>query len=111
MTEVLDFQSVPVNLGLAGDKPFAKPDEAECWRKDTVRFQSVDPFTVDFKNESPFATDPIEGAKTNGLYEAVVTVRPDAPDDDHHYPYTLTVGGHTVDPEIVVKKDPTQNGN
>lgn len=105
--ESIDLALVPINLGVAHEKPFAKPDRGECWRRDTVSFRCHDPFTVEFKGESPFQETTLEGVKTNGLFVAEATVRDDAPDDDHAYPYALTVDGHTVDPEIVVRGDPT----
>jgi hypothetical protein len=114
--EAVALAVVPVNLGKgpSGSEPWAKPNRAEAWltrqgEGDIVRFQCRYPFTVTFKNESPFEWTEREGAKLNGLFTAEGTVRSDAlgeNEEEKPFAYALTVDGQHVDPEVVVKKDP-----
>lgn len=110
-TESIEYVPPPVNLGLGQDEvPFAAPKACYCWHKDAVRFQSHDWFKVEFEEgNSPFVETTLEGVKTDGLYRAQATVVADAEDGrDVHFKYALTLAGHTVDPEVVVTKDPTK---
>lgn len=107
------LDTVIVNLGLDAKGPWARPRAAEAYLRvngpDTVRFQSSYPFTVSFKGESPFEWTEREGDQDGGLFVAYGTVRADALGPGvtmKGYEYGMTVGGETVDPEVVVKKDP-----
>ena len=102
--------TVDVILGLDRDEvPFAKPQSAEAWRRagggDLVRYQSRNTFTVRFRNGSPFTGDVLDGVPSNGTYVAEDRIRDDA--ELRSYKYDLTVDGKPIDPEIVVKQDPT----
>ncbi len=101
---------VVVTVGLGPGGPWAKPDRAEAWQRardaDTVRFQGRQEFVIEFGQESPFPLNRYEGQQEGNRYIAEAQVRLDAPEGS--YKYDLTIDGQTLDPEIVVKKDPSQ---
>lgn len=102
-----DLETVTVNLGIIGETPFAKPDKCRCWKADTVAFHSNEAFTVEFKADAPFHEHVLRGVRVSeGRYLAVAEVIEDTEDEDRSFGYNLTVGGHTVDPEVVVTRDP-----
>lgn len=102
---------VRVTLSRGSGKPFANPDPCHArWRRasggDVVRFQCPDPFTVEFPKDSPFDVRRLDGQRENGLFVAEGRIREDVPEEETRFKYDLTVDGETVDPDIVVKKDP-----
>lgn len=111
--EDLMLDTIIVNLGLDAHGPWARPRAAEAYLRtdggDTVRFQSRYPFAVRFKGETPFHWAEREGEEDGGLFVAYGEVREDALGPGvtiKGYEYGMTVDGKTVDPEVVVKKDP-----
>lgn len=77
---------------------------------DKVRFRSRDdgPFTIEFKNESPFISDdgspgsPISSKKVaKGDETDLETLKPILT-VTKRFPYTVKIGGLTDDPEIII---------
>jgi hypothetical protein len=99
---------VHVNVGLGKHGPWAKPDKQTVWTRpgdaDRVRFQGPDEFTIEFETAMPFPNKKYVAQPVDGLYVVDEQILLDAPEDD--YKYTLTTDGQTLDPDIVVRKDP-----
>jgi hypothetical protein len=78
--------------------------------KDQVRFKAPldGPFTIEFKAESPFTSGagapgaPISSSFTNGVDQtSLFTLKPIAT-VTKKFPYTATLGGVTIDPELII---------
>ena len=107
------LETIIVNLGKDASGPWARPRQAVARQGadggDTVRFQSPYPFRVAFKGESPFEWASAEGEDHNGVHVAYGTVQPNTLGPgvpENWFGYDLTVAGDTIDPDVVVKKDP-----
>ncbi len=107
------LETVIVNLGTDANGPWARPRQAVALQResggDKVRFQSRYPFEVAFKGETPFEWASAEGEAENGLHVAYGTVQPNTLGPgvpEKWFGYDLTVDGVTIDPDVVVKKDP-----
>lgn len=94
------------------DVPFSRPKSCEAWVRpnnpDSVRFVSRYEFTVEFPDDSPFAETKftLEENQKTGLFEKELPLREDAL--ACRYKYDLRYQQYYVDPDIVVKKDPTR---
>ena len=114
--QVVTLTSIVVNLNKSAHGPIALPPSFTAFARigggDTVHFQSHYPFTITFKDDSPFDWDTEDGVPANGLYALEGTIREDAlPDgvEEKRFEYGMTVDGVPVDPDVVVKKDPQGN--
>lgn len=113
--DLTPYKLIIVNVGKdPNGPPWAQPAQAVTFLKsgvgDTVRFQSPQEFTVEFKGATPFEWATQSGTdEGGGVFRAIGTVQPDALEpgvQEKHFGYNLTVDGVTVDPDVVVKKDP-----
>jgi hypothetical protein len=109
----VQLSSVPVNIRLVDDVIMVTPESAKAVQRPNKSvgflFRSDVEFTVEFKGESPFswsqkASVPEDGWQVvdgefaaNGLPDGV-TVK--------GWKYSVTIGETTLDPEVVVRKDP-----
>ena len=111
--QAVDLTVVHVNVGLGKAGPWAKPESATVWTRpdapDLIHLQGSEAFTIEFKADSPFPQKKYEAWPKNGQFVVEERIRRSTGYGTYRYDLTFREGKPdevTLDPDLVVKKDP-----